>query len=404
MERSVLLIGCGMDADRTMTVQAREELQSCDCLIGAPRLLEGAQLPHFACSRNHEIVKVLQENAQYRRVGVLLSGDPGFFSAADGLVKELADFDVEVFPAVSSLSYFCAKMKRPWQDVHVVSMHGRDGNAVAAVAQHRDVFVLTGGCNCAAQVCRMLCEAGLDEVQVSVGENLAYENERISSGSARTLARRTFESLSVMLIHNDDPVALIPGIGDEEFIRAQVPMTKFEVRCASVAKLRVCETDVLYDIGAGTGSVAVELATHATRGSVYAIEKNAQAVELIRQNKAKFRAYPVRVIEGSAPQALTDLPAPDGVFIGGSGGNLDEIFTVILEKNPRACIVVNAIALETLEQARRCFEAHGIQPEITQISAARVRSVGAYHMMTGQNPVFVVSGKANGEFRMYDAE
>lgn len=165
-------------------------------------------------------------------------------------------------------------------------------------------------------------------------------------------------------------------------------MTKQEVRAAALAKLAVKPTDILWDIGAGTGSVSIEMALAAPLGYVYAVECDAAACSLIKQNRDKFHVHNLTLVEGKAPEKLTDLPAPDAVFIGGSKGNLPEIIDAVLTANPSARVCVSAIALETLQTALSSFATHGMTAQITQIAISRSSSVGNLHLMKANNPVF----------------
>lgn len=168
-----------------------------------------------------------------------------------------------------------------------------------------------------------------------MGENLGTPAEAIRFGLARELAEQSFAPLSVLLIEREAlPSRRTPGLPDDAFIRGAVPMTKQEVRAAALAKLAVTPTDTLWDVGAGTGSVSVELALAAPAGQVYAVECDPEACALIQQNREKFSAYNLTLIEGKAPEALDMLPAPDAVFIGGTKGNMDAVIDAVLHKNP----------------------------------------------------------------------
>lgn len=185
------------------------------------------------------------------------------------------------------------------------------------------------------------------------------------------------------------------GIPDELFIRGQVPMTKAEVRVVTLAKARLLDRQVIWDIGAGTGSISVEAALTAVNGSVFAVEREPAAVELIKKNAELFGALNLTVCPGTAPAALAGLPAPERVFIGGSGGNLAEIMAFVHGQLPTGGrVVVNAVVLETLGTAlavlRQLDYAH---IDVTQVSIARAVEVGSVHMLKSHNPVFVVSGE-----------
>lgn len=178
---------------------------------------------------------------------------------------------------------------------------------------------------------------------------------------------------------------------DERFIRGKIPMTKSEVRAVSLSKLELGEDGIFYDIGAGTGSVSVEAALRLRRGQVYAIEQKAEGCELIRANMEKFGTENIKVVCAAAPEALASLPTPDYVFIGGSGGQFAEIMSALEKRNQNVRIVVNAIALETVAQVLGWLKAHGHEAEIVSVQVARAKHTAGYHMMEGQNPVYVIS-------------
>ena len=200
--------------------------------------------------------------------------------------------------------------------------------------------------------------------------------------------------LAVLYIENPeaDKTVLTHGIPDDAFVRGKTPMTKEEVRSVSLSKMRVCRDSVIYDIGAGTGSVAVEAALQADMGHVYAVEMKEESAQLIEKNRRKFGADNLTIIRGMAPEALKELPAPDIVFIGGSKGHLNEIIETVCQKNPKARIVINAITLETLSEAVACCQnKKHLDDEIVQVQISKSDKIGNYHMMKGQNPVYIIS-------------
>jgi precorrin-6B C5,15-methyltransferase / cobalt-precorrin-6B C5,C15-methyltransferase len=192
------------------------------------------------------------------------------------------------------------------------------------------------------------------------------------------------------VVENPDVTVRPFGIDDSEFVRGSAPMTKSEVRTLSVSKLALEEDSVVYDIGAGTGSVSVQMALVSVEGRVYAIEKEPDAVNLIEVNKVKFKTPNVIPVTGTAPKALIGLPAPTHAFIGGSSGNMKEILKMLIEANPDVRIVMNAVTLETIAEIVNCIRVLGlIEEEITCVSVSKAREVGLYHMMNAQNPVYI---------------
>lgn len=395
----IYLVGIGMGNPATLTSQAEQIIANSDCLIGAQRMLDSfgeVNAARFSSCSAEEIVTYLKEHPDYYKVSVLMSGDVGFYSGAKRLCELLYHYEVECITGISSVQYLCAKAKTSWDDAKLISMHGRKQNLVTAVRHHAKVFVLTGGKNqSVSQLCAQLCAVGLGDLQVCVGERLSYQDEKITYATAHKCMQHQFSPLAAMLVFNSLPVSspVTHGLPDECFLRGDAPMTKSEVRTVSISALNLRGGNTVWDVGAGTGSVCVEIARVLPDGEVYAIEKNPAALELLHQNKANFGVYNLHIVAGTAPEALADLPAPDALFIGGSSGSLAEIVAIALQKNPHVRIVINAITLETVAAATNCFCKYQLDnTSIAQLSVARAKVVGSHHMMMGQNPVYVLSG------------
>ena len=392
----VILTALGGGTVETITAECMSALQQADLIIGAKRLLE--HLPE-SCTGNRkaavkaeEILEIIKDSgAEY--VCVIFSGDTGFYSGTKKLLTMLDGFSVKVLPGISSVQLLAARLGRPWQEWHLVSAHGVDCNAIHAVMEGKEAFFLTGGTWTPAAICRQLTEAGLGGLQVIVGENLSYPDEKITCGTAEALAKKEFATLSVLLTEKI-PERKVRGAGlpDDMFIRGNVPMTKREVRANILAKLAVQPEDIIWDVGAGTGSVSVELALAASRGWVYAVEYNPEGCDLIRKNKEKMGAWNLSVIEGKASQALIDLPIPQAVFIGGTKGEMDAVIKLALEKNPAVRICISAIAVETLTAAMETLKKYGIEPYVTQISVSKTKAIGDLHLLLANNPVFLITG------------
>lgn len=393
----VVLIGCGSGLPSDISERAREEIRAAALVVGSERLVEA-----LACDSARRVVAVraadimaeIDALGDDERACVLFSGDTGFYSGARPLLALLDErgIEVEVICGTSSVQKLAAALHEPWQDWELVSAHGLAANAACKLMGSRDVFFLTGSTLTPAALCSQLVEAGLGEVPVVVGERLGYPEQRIVRDSAAAVSQMSFDALSVMLARSQGaPVRRVPGIPDECFTRGEVPMTKQLVRAAILAKLGVTAQDVCWDVGAGTGSVSVELALQAKE--VWAVERNPQGVSLIEENRRAFGAYNLHVTRGSAPEALAAFPAPDVVFIGGSGGRMAPIVDAALAANPEARICVSAIALETIQAALDALAAHGIEAEVSQVSVASTKKAGELHLLMAQNPTFLICGK-----------
>lgn len=398
--REITVVGIGMGGRETLTFEADDALRACDCMIGARRMLEALTdygKPAFAEIAPQKIAQRMAEHPEYRRFAVVMSGDSGFYSGTKKLLPMLAGEDVRVIPGLSSMQVLCARFKTNWDDVHAISLHGREGSAVPAVKRWGKVFALTDGEDGVRRICADLCAAGMEQTMVCVGERLSYPDERLTRQRADALLQFSCAPLSAILLeYPAQTPRLQVGLSDDAFIRGDgpraVPMTKSEVRAVSLSKLRLTEDAVVYDVGAGTGSVSVEMALNCPKGRVYAIECRKDAADLIEKNAAKFLLRNLEVVRGTAPEAMEALPAPTHAFIGGTGGNMAEIIEAIVGKNPTARIVVNAIALESVGEIADIATGFDFEDcEIIQLSLARSHKAGRYHLMQGLNPIYIAA-------------
>ena len=396
---NVTLIGMGSGQPENLTLQGLAALRQADLILGARRLLAvlpaGCTENRAAAYRPDEVAELLQTSGAENAV-LVYSGDTGFYSGASSMMEKLEALGVRarVLPGLSSIQLLAAALGRPWQGWNLVSAHGRTCDPVAECMQGRPTFFLTGGSEDPATLCAQLAAEGFGDVQAVVGQCLGTPEEKIFRGSVKELAAGRFNSLSVLLVEAAEVLPRrAPGLPDEAFERGDVPMTKQEVRAAVLAKLAVRPEDILWDVGAGTGSVSVELALAAPRGRVYAVECRPEGCALIKANREKFRTRNLVLVEGLAPDALSDLPAPDAVFIGGSKGSLSAIVDAALDKNPDARICVSAIALESLSAAVAALTAKGRTVQVSQIAVSRARAVGGLHLMMAQNPIYLITGE-----------
>lgn len=396
---NVTLIGMGSGQPENLTLQGLAALRQADLILGARRLLAvlpaGCTENRAAAYRPDEVAELLQTSGAENAV-LVYSGDTGFYSGASAMMEKLEALGVRarVLPGLSSIQLLAAALGRPWQGWNLVSAHGRTCDPVAECMQGRPTFFLTGGSEDPATLCAQLAAEGFGDVQGVVGQCLGTPEEKLFRGSVKELAAGRFNSLSVLLVEAAEVLPRrAPGLPDEAFERGDVPMTKQEVRAAVLAKLAVRPEDILWDVGAGTGSVSVELALAAPRGRVYAVECRPGGCALIKANREKFRTRNLVLVEGLAPAALSDLPAPDAVFIGGSKGSLAAIVDAALDKNPDARICVSAIALETLSAAVAALTAKGRTVQVSQIAVSRAKAVGGLHLMMAQNPIYLITGE-----------
>lgn len=420
----VFLIGLGAGLEHLIP-DARQAAEQADIIVGAPRLLD---IMRTAYSRDQgeipefrqeiwpgRIADLLLENREAwaeKNIVLLYSGDTGFYSGAGSFLRELRKriprnldvmspetesrigFSVTVFPGISSIQMLASAIGKPWQDWTLVSAHGRDCDPAGELRLGKDTFFLTGGQTGVQKLCRDLCDAGLENQHVWIGENLGMREEKITDTTCGRAAEKEFSPLAVVLAEGDRDPFPVTGIPDEAFIRGKVPMTKREVRLCILSRMNPMPEEKIWDVGAGTGSVSVELARQAKGGAVSSVESREDACALITQNRRKFHLTNLHVVRGEAPEALKDLPEPDAVFIGGSDGHIEEIIEAAAERNPDVRIVFSAIVLETVSRGMNALQKLGREPEIMQIAVSRSKAVGSQrsHMMLAENPVYIICG------------
>ncbi|MCD7820219.1 MAG: precorrin-6y C5,15-methyltransferase (decarboxylating) subunit CbiE, partial [Lachnospiraceae bacterium] len=413
IQRRISCIGIGMGTPETLTREAAKEICEAQVIFGAKRILDSARalLRESADGRSplstvmeynaQKIYDWLEAHPQVRRAAILMSGDVGFYSGARQVAEVFPAGEVRYYCGISSIAYFASKIPTSWQDAKLLSAHGKELALLNYVKKYPKIILLVGGAKDVERLCRELCDGGMDQVRVTTGSNLSYPEEMVRRGSpadfldlsAVSSKDKAAADLYIMMVENPDAGEIItPGIPDEKFVRGKVPMTKEEIRALSVAKLRLKEDSVIYDIGAGTGSVSAECARLCTAGKVYAIERNPEGIALIRENGKKIGVSNLVPIEGTAPDAMRNLPAPTHAFIGGTSGSMREIIETLLEKNPSIRIVINTVTLESIAEVTELVRKMGLEDaDIVQISAAKSRTLGGYHMMTAHNPVYIVS-------------
>ena len=398
-KRQVFLIGTGPGNESYLTGEAKKRLEECDLIVGASRCvrqLENFHKPVFEAYQPEKIADYLDAHPEAEVICGAMSGDTGFYSAAEKLgavLERRGRYTVEVIPGISSVGYFFAKIRRSWDHARLFSMHGQATNFALELKRSGRAFVLGGGPDFYEKIGGQLIDLGMHETKLIAGEKLTLKDERIFEATPEGLKDRKAPSLAVIYaewIGVRRPLS--HGLSDEAFTRGNVPMTKMEVRTVSVAKLELTENSVLYDVGAGTGSVSVECAGLSDSVKVYAIEKNPEAVELLYENCRQFALTNVEIISGTAPDALEALPAPTHVFIGGSSGKMEEVIALCLKKNPKTRFVVNLITPESLAAVLEAAKTLPVtEPELVTLTVARSKKVGSSHLMMGQNPVWIVT-------------
>lgn len=406
-EINVSLVACGPGCESMMSQCAVECIKKADVVFGAKRLTDNVNCNNkYPYYRAEEIIPEI-EDGKYKNIAVLFSGDTGFFSGAgkfaDNIKTWAKDNDIclnmDIVPGISSVAYFASRIGIAYQDAGLYSVHGRNDadnivKTVKSIKESKISFCLVSGGEDIVRLATALKKENSD-MKVIVGRNLSYGDETIEYLSLNEAAGYECKKgvLIVCFINNAwAPKRLIPYFEDKDFIREKIPMTKAVIRHESIRRLNLCEEDVVYDIGSGTGSISAEIATLSPTIKVYAFEKNQDAVKLTRDNMMKLNLANVTVIEGEAPDTFGDIPLPDKIFIGGSGNRIGDILNCIRNMNKSVRVVINAVSLETITFAGKLADCDDVYDlNISQISNTDVRQVGEHQLLSADNPVMVIS-------------
>lgn len=411
-ELTITLAGIGPGDGDMMTLRLKEALAEADLILGAKRLIEAVtpKLEKEALYLPDKILTWLQEKSrQYAvheklKVVILFSGDIGFYSGwskvriclQEALQKGILHGTMQSIPGISSIQMMAAACGVSWENAGIYSIHGKtdtDGwqaEVLRRLHENGRLFLLVSGAGDIRKLGALFSDK--EDCRITVGYQLSYPQQKLMVLTPEACKETEQEGLYVVMIEKEEPATLSPGIPDEAFIRGKVPMTKGEVRQVSLCSLRLQKDSVLYDIGSGTGSIAVE-AAHLSKGiKVYAIEKKEEAVALLAQNKEKFQVANMEIIRGTAPEAFNGLEEPTHVFIGGSGGHLMEILEVLAAKKRRIRVVMNAISLETVAEFKQVKERFSVcNFEMIQMQVSRYHELGSYYMPKAENPVMICS-------------
>ncbi|NVO00205.1 MAG: precorrin-6y C5,15-methyltransferase (decarboxylating) subunit CbiE [Geobacteraceae bacterium] len=397
-QQKIYLVGAGITGWEGLGSRALEVIGQAEVLIGHQRHLDN--FPDFTGKKQLlEDLSLMLEflRTTEKRVVVLGSGDPNFFGIGRLLLRNFPKDRIEIFPNVTSVQYAFARIKEPWDDAVFVSVHGRGlGRAIDRIIAAEKIAVLTDKVNSPAAIAHELIERGADGYDAWLCEDMGLPQEKFTKTDLRGLLTIAASELNILILIKAWEPNLVHypliGIEDDEFATVKKLITKQEVRAVTLAKLQLQDDFTIWDIGAGSGSISIEASNLVPNGKLYAIEHNPQCIAFIRDNLKKFVARNVKLIEGDAPEALEDLPDPDRVFIGGSGGMLEEVIeTVDRRLKAEGLIVLNAVTLNTLTKSVEFLEDHGYTVEVTCVNISKTRALSDYKLFEAQNPVYIIS-------------
>ena len=396
----VYLLGAGPGDREYILPKAVSLMKEAKGIIGAERILPvlskltGRQEGLYPFHKIDDTLDTAQQLLEEGDVAIAVSGDPLLYSFFKTIKNRKPEWNIEVIPGIGSLQMLGALLGQTMEDAAIVSVHGRQktkGSIALTVKEHEKTFFLCSKEQGPAWLSHIMLEYGMEEVTVYAGANLSYEDQILISGSPKEMAEREMPGLSVAMILNPEPqkVKQQAFLKDEDFVRGKTPMTKEEIRAIILMKLGITPDSVVWDIGAGTGSISIECARQCPYGEVHGVEKSSEAVELMKKNKEKFGTDQLFIYQGTAMEVIPKLPMPDIVFIGGSGGELKKILRYIAGMDMQIKVVITAVTLETVAECGRNLEIYDDHYQVTQITAGRSRKIGSYHIMDTNNPVMI---------------
>ncbi|MBI1811800.1 MAG: precorrin-6y C5,15-methyltransferase (decarboxylating) subunit CbiE [Nitrospirae bacterium] len=439
----IYIIGIGY---KPLDKRAREIILNSEIILASKRLSEvfkryeeyGAVKDKVKVINNVDetiaFIKSLIPNPQSPNIVLLASGDPTFFGIGRRAVREFGKEIVEILPDLSSIQIAFSRIKESWDDAFLMSLHGGPDpekrrrlpyeldDIPYLLQRHNKILILTDKENNPAIIAKFLNSSLItrhSSLKIHVCEKLGYPDEKITEGTPEEIAEMLFATPNVVIVIKENSLLSFPlvgnpselsgnakkdcgqaamtdkikfGLSETEIIHSRGLITKNEVRAVTIHKLSLPQRGVLWDIGAGSGSVSIEAARLYPELKVFAVEKDEEQIKNIKENRIKFDAVNIEIIKGQAPDVLINLPVPDRVFIGGSGGAIKEIIEFVSSKISSGIVVINAITIETLNEAIKSLENKGFVVEVSEISVSRSKTVSGKRHMSALNPVFIITG------------
>jgi precorrin-6Y C5,15-methyltransferase (decarboxylating) len=399
-KESIIIVGTGLSRD-DISLRALAVIEDAEILIGGRR-----QLAFFPLHNAEKIeikghadtlLKSLKKRLRGKNAVVLASGDPNFFGIAALFYKYFDKDKVFILPNITAFQEAFARIKEPWHEAAFISVHGREISSLDKILQAKGIFVIyCDGKNTPAAVADYLIskDKGLGACRAWVFDSLGKESEEIISATLKKVQKCCSSALCMMVIKKEKAAEKHGlGIPDKEFCHQRGMITKKDVRILSLTRLGLQDKLVLWDIGAGSGSLSIEAASLYPGLKVYAVEKNSERFKELQKNLKKHKLPNLCPVIGSAPDALRNLPLPDSLFIGGTGGRIDEIMKFIKSKiRDKGHVVVNCVTMETLIAVRKLFQKWQWQYEITEVQLSYLASGTIPEIFRAENPVFIVHG------------
>ena len=398
------IIGMGMGV-KDLTETHHRIIRNADLLVGARRHL--ACFPELTSEKRiiskdmAGLIADIKKRMKKEKVVVLATGDPLFFGIGKRLIESLGKDHVLCRPNITSVAAAFSRAGLSWTDARVISLHGRGdlNDVLPAVKRHETVAILTDPSHTPDRLAGFLSEHGAEGLLMGVFEQLGAPGERYGWYRVCDAAIRKFSEPNLVIVRSDAPWRqdanrLYLGMADDRFEHEKGMITKAEVRSVTLARLKLMPHHVMWDLGAGSGSVSIEASLMIRTGRIFAVEKNPVRVRQIENNRTHFGVHNLTIIESEAPKGLDALPPPDRIFIGGGGKQLENIIRTACEyMKPEGLMVVNTILMDSLATVRKVFSEMGFQTDTIQVQINKSTEISGGQRFSALNPVWIVQAK-----------
>jgi precorrin-6Y C5,15-methyltransferase (decarboxylating) len=404
----IFIVGIGDDGSEGLTRHARELLEQAVVVMGVPPLLKRLGVSSDKALPIGNDLDHLRETVNTLKAGpavLLASGDPMFYGTARYLMDGLNKDQFEVVPHVSSMQLAFARIKERWDEAYLTNLANQSLDRVVERIRTADrVGLFTTDQITPSVVAEALLDRRIDYFTAYVCENLGSPDERVTQGDLPTIRRQSFAPMNVMVLVRrtgaaDRPASLfgkrIFGNPDDMFLQSRPKrglLTTAEVRSMALAELDLGPTSIVWDVGAGSGSLAIEAAQLAHGGRVYAIEMDVEDYNLIVENAKRFDCPGLVAIHGQAPDAWQELPDPDAVFVGGTGRSVIQLSEDAWKRlKPRGRLAVNVATPASIVGLQEMLLKHNVEPQVTMVNIARGNCQMDQIRFEALNPTYLVT-------------
>ncbi len=405
--KPISIIGMGL-SPHDLTAKHLEMINGADIIIGGKRHLDffkdSTALKKEITKDIKGLIEYIKSQTKKKSIVILASGDPLFFGIGPLLINSLGPENITVYPNISSVAGSFSRIKETWHDVHVISMHGRqhEREFLNALEEKDKIAVFTDPEKNPAWLARFLLEKGEANFNMCVLEQLGTPSERFDWYPLPQAAEMRFSEPNLVVLKRilsplEEKMDLYLGIPEKKYNHQKGLITKAEVRAVTLSKLCLKSDHILWDLGAGSGSIAIEASLFLKKGDIFAVEKRLDRIEQIRLNKKRFNVKNLKIIQAVLPNGLENLPRPDRIFIGGGGRDLEKIIISASKYlKPDGVMTINTVLIPNVEAALRTLENIGFRTEIVQVQISRGKNMPWGERLEAENPVWIISGKIRG--------